>query len=286
MIALCGCTLENKAKDSEQLPSSEEKVSQSSIPQENVQNSAQNNSYNINQDKNTKPEPPKEQQPIVQTTFKQGDKGDKVKEIQQKLNKFGYKLDVDGDFGPSTYYAVMDFQMKNNLLQDGKAGELTLEKLDTAKVSESIYKPEVTVSNNEMETFANGKNFPSLTAYFIWIDLPHQKVNIFNGANKNWQLVKSMACSSGKASTPTVKGNFTVGSKGSYFIAEGGVRCKYYTQISGNYLFHSVLYDNAGNNIIDDTLGVPVSHGCVRLALENAKFIYDNIPTGTAIWSN
>lgn len=62
-----------------------------------------------------------------------------------------------------------------------------------------------------------------------------------------------MVCSSGKTYTPTVKVNFTVGAK--------------------------------GERIIDGTLGVPVSHGCVRLATENVKFIYDNITAGTAIWS-
>ena len=80
-------------------------------------------------------------------------------------------------------------------------------------------------------------------------------------------------------------GSFKVGSKGSYFISSGGARCKYYTQIRGNYLFHSVLYDRKGNYVIDNTLGVAVSHGCVRLALSNAKFIYDNIPARTLIWS-
>jgi lipoprotein-anchoring transpeptidase ErfK/SrfK len=125
-----------------------------------------------------------------------------------------------------------------------------------------------------------------LTSYFIWIDTTHQRVNVFKGSNRKWNLVKSVVCSSGKASTPTVKGNFTVGRKGAYFIADGGARCKYYTQIKGNYLFHSVLYDNKGKHIIDNTLGVPVSHGCVRLSLENAKFIYNSIPTKTAIWSN
>ena len=116
--------------------------------------------------------------------------------------------------------------------------------------------------------------------------LYHQKVNIFKGAYHNWHLVKSVACSSGKASTPTIKGLFTDGNKGSYFISSGGARCKDYTQITGNYLFHSILYDRSGSYIIDGTLGVPVSHGCVRLALENAEFIYYNIQTGTTIWSN
>ncbi|MCT8976711.1 L,D-transpeptidase [Clostridium sp. CX1] len=59
--------------------------------------------------------------------------------------------------------------------------------------------------------------------------------------------------------------------------------CKYYTQISGNYLFHSVLY-NKSDKLVDGRLGYNISHGCIRLSLENAKYIYDNIPSGTAIW--
>ena len=285
MIILSGCTLANKAKDSGPLPPTDTKisqnngtVSQNNIPKENVQN----NSTNL--------EPTKEQEPIVQTTLRQGDKGNKVKELQQSLNKFGYKLYLDGDFGSLTYNAIVDFQMRNKILKDGIASELTLRKLEMNPTSETMYKAstmsKAIVSKNGLEAFINNKNFTSSTDYFIWVDVVHQKVNIFSGANKNWRLVKSMVCSSGKARTPTVKGNFTVGSKGSYFIADSGARCKYYTQINGNYLFHSVLYDNKGNYIIDNTLGVAVSHGCVRLALINAKFIYDNIPAGTAIWSN
>jgi len=287
MIILSGCTLANKDSDSAKLPIAD------SLYQSNV-TVFQNKVYTTNQVKSIKAEPQNDQHPIVETTFKQGDKGNKVKEIQQKLNKFGYKLYVDGDFGRLTYYAVMDFQMKNKLLKDGIVGSLTLKKLDMPATPGTMYKPplkqipisKAVVSKDELEKFINSKNIASLTSYFIWIDLSHQRVNVFNGSNKKWVLVKSMVCSSGKASTPTIKGNFSVGSKGGYFIADSGARCKYYTQIKGNYLFHSVLYDNKGKYIIDSTLGVPVSHGCVRLSLENAKFIYSNIPAETAIWSN
>ncbi|WP_347460068.1 L,D-transpeptidase family protein [Clostridium pasteurianum] len=58
---------------------------------------------------------------------------------------------------------------------------------------------------------------------------------------------------------------------------------KYYTQIKGNYLFYSVLFDKNGT-LLDGTLGKSASHGCVRLALENAKYIYDNAPIGSGIW--
>lgn len=230
-------------------------------------------------------EPPKEP-----TFFKQGENGDKIKEIQQKLNKFGYNLAVDGSFGSSTYTAVVDFQNRNKISADGVVGPTTLEKLNNKPTADTMYKPPAPVPKTNdttaIEQYINSKNFSSKTNYFIWIDIPNQRVNIFTGSNNNWELVKSMICSTGKSYTPTVKGNFSVGAKGSYFIADGGARCKWYTQIKGNYLFHSVLYDNKGERIIDGTLGVPVSHGCVRLATENAKFIYDSIPAGTAIWSN
>lgn len=288
MIILSGSTLTRKGNEAANLSFADSLLYQSNVT------IYQNKIYTSSQVKSIVAETQNKQQTIVKTTFKRGDTGNKVKEIQQKLNRFGYKLYVDGNFGSLTYNAVVDFQMKNNLLKDGIVGSLTMKKLDLPIAPGNTYKPPATqisisktdVSKEELEKFINGKNITSLTSYFIWIDLPHQKVNVFSGSNREWVLLKSMVCSSGKTSTPTVKGNFTVGSKGGYFIADGGSRCKYYTQISGNYLFHSVLYDNKGNHIIDNTLGVPVSHGCVRLSLENAKFIYDNIPAKTHIWSN
>jgi len=105
MIILSGSTLANKAKDSGKLLPTDAKVYQNNvvtsldnIPKENVQIS----SNNINKVTSINSLSAKKQI-LVQTTFKQGDKGNKVKEIQQKLNKFGYKLYVDGNFGCSTY---------------------------------------------------------------------------------------------------------------------------------------------------------------------------------------
>jgi len=286
MIAFSGCTLTDKSSEGSKLPPIGAKVYQ------------QNTSFNIKENEVIKNVASKKKQQVVQTSFKLGDMGAKVKEIQVKLNKFGYKLNADGNFGKLTYYAVMDFQTRNKIVKDGIVGASTLKKINLTPTSATMYKvpiyvkpvmqksiPKATTSTSGLENFVNSRNFSSSTAYFIWINLPAQKVNIFKGSNKKWKLVKLMVCSTGKASTPTVKGNFTVGSKGSYFISSGGARCKYYTQISGNYLFHSVLYDRKGNYVIDNTLGGPVSHGCVRLALSNAKFIYDNIPSRTLIWS-
>lgn len=222
-------------------------------------------------------------------TYKKGDKGDKVVEIQKRLIKYGYELDTDGDFGNATFNAIWDFQGRLGLSRDGIIGPETIAKLNEEPTEKTKYKPPVvpafnnTTTQNNLEKFLNDNTFSSETNYFIWVDLANQKVNLFEGCSKNWRLIKSMPCSTGKASTPTVKGNFSVQGKGSYFRVNSYVICKYYTQFYGNYLFHTVLLDNNGN-IVDGTLGTPVSHGCIRLAIEDAKYIYDNVPLGTFVW--
>lgn len=46
-----------------------------------------------------------------------------------------------------------------------------------------------------------------------------------------------------------------------------------------------MIYDrqNSPKKIIDNSMDAAVSHGCVRLDLENAKWIYDNIPKNTKV---
>ena len=54
----------------------------------------------------------------------------------------------------------------------------------------------------------------------------------------------------------------------------------------GDYLFHSVPFDETQTVILDDTLGTPASHGCIRLKVEDAKWLYDNIANDTKIIIN
>ena len=61
--------------------------------------------------------------------LKLNSKGEEVKLLQSLLNKQGYKLVEDGDFGANTESAVKDFQTKNKLKVDGVVGESTLKKL-------------------------------------------------------------------------------------------------------------------------------------------------------------
>ena len=57
--------------------------------------------------------------------LKQGSSGDAVRSIQQRLAALGYKVSVDGSFGPGTCAAVKACQTKNGLTGDGVVGPNT-----------------------------------------------------------------------------------------------------------------------------------------------------------------
>ncbi|SFA85152.1 L,D-transpeptidase family protein [Clostridium frigidicarnis] len=221
---------------------------------------------------------------------KLGDTGDDIKELQEKLRRFGYKVSEDGVFEYSTSWAIKIFQKRNSLPVDGTAGEETLYKLSLEPTEETMYKPqEVEVSekpqDRSSEKIINTMNLTSPTNYLMWVNTKNQHTYVFSGENNNWSLIKDMPCTVGNDSTPTKKGTFYVDEKGLYFKVKGNVRCKYFTQFSGNYLFHSVPLDN-NDNVLDSRLGVKVSQGCVRLSIENAKWVQDNMEFATTVFVN
>ncbi len=64
------------------------------------------------------------------STLRQGDTGNEVKALQQRLYQLGYLSgQADGNFGSGTATAVLNFQKANGLGQDGVAGPTTLSKL-------------------------------------------------------------------------------------------------------------------------------------------------------------
>lgn len=110
-----------------------------------------------------------------------GDKGDAVKTLQTKLNKVGYKLTVDGEYGDNTLKAVKSFQTKykKELEVDGVAGKNTISKLDsviaaqnkntsstTSKAPSKVRKFVGKVNKNNAPVRKNpGQKYDQLTSY-------------------------------------------------------------------------------------------------------------------------
>lgn len=117
----------------------------------------------------------------------------------------------------------------------------------------------------------------------IYVSLSDQNVKVLD---KEGRIVKSFVCSSGKKGDETPTGTFTVKKRGEEFYSKRlGEGAYYWTQFQGNYLFHSVPFDENRRMEPEEAakLGTPASHGCIRLATKDAKWIYDNIPKGTEV---
>lgn len=131
------------------------------------------------------------------------------------------------------------------------------------------------------DMYRYAQNYYSATNWLIQIDTTGNRFAVYRGSHGNWVVWYEWQCTTGAPGMWTPHGQFTVGNKGLYFGS--GFRCWYYTTISGEYLIHSILYNSDGYTVRDGRLGYNGSHGCVRLATENAKWVYDNIPYGTKI---
>ncbi len=96
--------------------------------------------------------------------------------------------------------------------------------------------------------------------------------------------IKAMVCSTGKA-TPI--GTFSLKSKWRWKLLFGGVYGQYSCHIVSDFLFHSVPYDAANIYALHTSyynqLGETASAGCIRLTTIDAKWIYDNCPSGTTV---
>ncbi|WP_029452067.1 L,D-transpeptidase [Clostridium algidicarnis] len=130
----------------------------------------------------------------------------------------------------------------------------------------------------------NSFDIASGTNYLILVNIKEQKTYIYKGSKNKWSLTKEFLCSTGINGKETPKGTFTVQNKGDWFYTDkydqGG---KYWVGFKGNYLFHSLPFDKEQKNIVDTTLGKPASHGCIRLKVEESKWIYDNVPIGSKV---
>lgn len=124
--------------------------------------------------------------------------------------------------------------------------------------------------------------------YYIRINRRQNCVTIYKMDSKgNYSIpVKAMVCSTG-VNNATPLGTFTLSSKYRWHQLMGDVYGQYCSRITGGVLFHSVYYSEPDPGKLAynsyNRLGQAASHGCVRLNVADAKWIYDNCPSGTKI---
>jgi lipoprotein-anchoring transpeptidase ErfK/SrfK len=136
-----------------------------------------------------------------------------------------------------------------------------------------------------------GGAYPTLTASEqIWIRVSKadQKVYLMNGEN----VIYTMICSSGMDTNPdtsTPEGTFYIEKERglNFYNAREKEGANYWVSWKnhGEFLFHTVPTDINGKIIESEAvkLGHKASHGCIRLSVADAKWIYDNIKYNTKV---
>lgn len=100
--------------------------------------------------------------------------------------------------------------------------------------------------------------------------------------------VKAMLCSTARAGYVTPLGEFRLRAyRTQWQLMVDGTYGQYATQFQGNYLFHSICYEDDRHDAMKrdsyNNLGNAASMGCVRLETVDAKWIFDNCPAGTPV---
>lgn len=125
--------------------------------------------------------------------------------------------------------------------------------------------------------------------YYIHVNRKECKITIFaqDGENGYTIPVMAMTCSVGKSRNATPKGTFNTMSKTRWGLLMGPSYGQYCTRIVDSILFHSVPGTKKSSYNISyrdyNKLGTPASHGCIRLTVKDAKWIYDNCRVGTVV---
>jgi len=134
--------------------------------------------------------------------------------------------------------------------------------------------------------------------YYIELDKGNQVITVYQKDDEGeyTRIVRRMLCTTGKTepsgnepASPTPSGKWKIGARERFgkFAAFGGEYARYWTQIVGGVYFHSIMFGKRDTTALKNgpfyKLGSPASHGCVRLYVEDAKWLYYHACPGTTV---
>ncbi|MGW5672048.1 L,D-transpeptidase family protein [Micromonospora sp. NPDC003776] len=184
-----------------------------------------------------------------QPTIQQGSRGAAVATLQRRLTALHYDVGgVDGIFGPSTFHAVVAFQKVNSLARDGIVGPRTW----AALANPVIPKPKYTH-----------------TGYSLEANLSKQVLYLARGGS----VVRILDASSGKASTPTPTGNYTIQRR-----IDGWRQSDLGLLWRPNYFYRGYAVHGATS-----VPAYPASHGCVRVPIPAMNRLWSVIGVGVPV---
>ena len=208
------------------------------------------------------------------------DKGNQVKLLQQRLTDMGYYSGpISGNYLGNTRNAVKAFQKQNALEQTGKVDRTTWDAI--------FNNPYVVLPDESPKPTAR----PQAPAFHLVVDVNNQVVTAYaRDEDGNYtQRIRDMICSSGTTRNPSDLGDWVLsGYKVTWcYFPKWGDYARYWTRINNGIAFHSVIYNTVSTMDLSiksyRRLGSRASHGCVRLQVADAKWVYDYVEAGTVV---
>ena len=200
-----------------------------------------------------------------------------------------YNADTDGD-------SYSDFEEINTGFSphNPAAVKLVDSDLDMDGLSDAW---EIKFKSNPAKADSDGDGFKDceeVEAGFNPVEADEAKLNVSLKINLATQTLdymvadfvwKSFSVSTGKASTPTPRGTFEVLNKIERAWSKSyGLWMPYWMGLSSPGIgIHELPVWPSGYREGENHLGAPVSHGCIRLGLDSALYIYEHVEPGTKV---
>ncbi len=235
---------------------------------------------------------------------------DYAKDINIKEYNIGFDQAKDNSgelIAEETYYefgdAILEYDTLEESISNDSVYENDVKPLDELKESntksstnnKTVENKNTTSSTSKSNTSTQttktttAKPVTSSMPYYIKVNRTQNVVNIYTkDADGNYTVpFKAMLCSIG-TSTPKAGTKYKITTyRRTWNALKGNVYGQYAVQIVGNILFHSVPYTAKNNSSLEyweyDKLGTKASMGCIRLTVQDAKWIYDNVGAGTYV---
>lgn len=183
--------------------------------------------------------------------------------------------------------ADIEEQQENVISQENLIDTSSMSEEELNKLNEEELKKVEAEEKEKSKEKTTINNVQTKNKYYIKVNYGAQVVTIYTyDKNGNYTVpVKACVCSTG-AETPT-SGVYRISWKAVWGKLYGNVWGHYCCQVVGDILFHSVPYlQNKNDTLVGkyyDRLGTKDSMGCIRLTTIDAKWIYDNCPSGTQV---
>lgn len=149
-----------------------------------------------------------------------------------------------------------------------------------------------------MGSYANAAELPEVQAESTVVDTMPDYVIYVNRAlncitvkelDEDGELtpVKAIVCSCGREGHETPEGTFRTSNYYEWRKMVDGTYGRYVVRFNGKILFHSVPYIKESPDTLEweeyNKLGQSASLGCIRMSVEDAKWIYDNCKPKTKV---